>query len=93
MQAYKLKGKVNGKGNLIVTEPVPIPAGEVEVIILQVVTSTEKVTESQPEKSKRKSRVKAFEGLFENVPSVPPDFDPYEATWEALEEKYNRLGV
>lgn len=93
MQAYKLKGKVDTAGNLVITEPVQIPAGDVEVIVLQAVetaaNSTVPETESQLETPKRKSRVKAFEGLFENAPPVPPDFDPDQARWEALKEKHN----
>jgi hypothetical protein len=93
MQAYKLKGKVDAAGNIVITEPVQIPAGDVEVIVLQAVEtaahSTVPETESQPQTSKRKSRVKAFEGLFENAPPVPPDFDPDQARWEALKEKHN----
>ena len=68
MQAYKLKGKIDSVGNLVIPEPVKIPPGEVEVIVLQAVesitSSTVTETESQPETPKRKSRVKAFEGLF-----------------------------
>ncbi|ARV62250.1 hypothetical protein BZZ01_29730 [Nostocales cyanobacterium HT-58-2] len=93
MQAYKLKGKIDEAGNLVITEPVQMPPGEVEVIVLQpaetIVNSTVPETESQPEVPKRKSRVKAFEGLFENAPPVPPDFDPDQARWEALKEKHN----
>lgn len=37
MQAYKLKGKVDDAGNLVITEPVKMPPGDVEVIVLQEV--------------------------------------------------------
>ena len=93
MQAYKLKGTIDLAGNLVITEPVKMPPGEVEVIVLQAVetvaSSTVTESESQPEIPKRKSKVKAFEGLFENAPPVPPDFDPDEAKWEYLKEKHN----
>jgi hypothetical protein len=93
MQAYKLKGKIDAAGNLVITEAVNMPPGDVEVIVLQAVeTAANSIvpeSESQPETSKRKSRVKAFEGLFENAPLVPPDFDPDEAKWEYLKEKHN----
>jgi len=92
MQAYKLKGKIDDAGNLVIAEPVKMPPGDVEVIVLQAVesaSSTIPETESQPEKPKRKSKVKAFQDLFENAPPVPPDFDPDEARWEALKEKHN----
>ncbi len=93
MQAYKLKGKIDITGNLVITEPVKMLPGDVEVIVLQVIETVENATvpetESQPETPKRKSRVKAFEGLFENAPPVPSDFDPDQARWEALKEKHN----
>ncbi len=93
MQVYKLKGTIDAGGNLVITEPVKMPPGDVEVIVLQsvetVASSTVPETESQPEIPRRKSRVKAFEGLFENAPPVPPEFDPEQARWEALKEKHN----
>ncbi len=92
MQAYKLKGKIDDAGNLVITEPVKMLPGDVEVIVLQVVesaNSTVPETESQSQTPKRKSKVKAFEGLFENAPPVPPDFDPDQAKWEYLKEKHN----
>ncbi len=93
MKAYKLKGQINLAGNLVITEPVKMPPGEVEVIVLQQAetadNSTVPVNELQPETPQRKSRVKAFQGLFENAPPVPPDFDADQARWEALKEKHN----
>jgi hypothetical protein len=93
MQAYKLKGKIDSAGNLVITEPVKMPPGDVEVIILQAVetvaSSTVTKSESQPEVPKRKSKVKSLSELLENAPPVPPDFDPDEARWEALKEKHN----
>lgn len=92
MQAYKLKGKVDDAGNLAIAEPVKMPPGDVEVIVLQTVetvTTTDSESELQPKTPKRKSRIKAFQGLFENAPPVPPDFDPDQAKWEYLKEKHN----
>ena len=95
MQAYKLKGKIDLTGNLVITEPVKIPPGDVEVIVLQVIETVENATvpetESQPEIPKKKVqyRTKAFRDLLENAPPVPPDFDPDQAKWEYLKEKHN----
>lgn len=93
MQAYKLKGTIDSAGNLVIAEPVKMPPGEVEVIVLQAVetvaSSTVTNAESQPEVPKRKSKVKSLTELLENAPPVPPDFDPHEARWEALKEKHN----
>jgi hypothetical protein len=95
MQAYKLKGTIDAAGNLVIAEPVKMPPGEVEVIVLQVVetvaNSTVPETEFQATKSQRKvqCRVEAFKDLFENTEPAPPDFDPDQARWEALKEKHN----
>ncbi|BAZ31084.1 hypothetical protein NIES4074_35550 [Cylindrospermum sp. NIES-4074] len=93
MQAYKLKGKIDPAGNLVITEPVNLPPGDVEVIVWQAAETLDNATvsasEPAPETPKRKSRVKAFEGLFENAPPVPPNFDPDQAKWEYLKEKHN----
>ena len=93
MQAYKLKGIIDTAGNLVITERVKMPPGDVEVIVLQVVetvaSSTVTDSESQPEVPKIKSQVKSLRELLENAPPVPPDFDPQEARWEALKEKHN----
>ncbi|MDJ0621146.1 MAG: hypothetical protein QNJ63_31155 [Calothrix sp. MO_192.B10] len=94
MQAYKVKGKVDATGNLVVAEPIEIPPGDVEIIILQVANEvkspTETPTESQPETpKKREYKIQALKHLLENAPPTPPDFDPDEARWEALKEKHN----
>lgn len=93
MQAYKLNAKIDESGHLIIDEPLNIAPGKVEVIILQPIpsfeSSIETITDSQIQKPKRKSKVKAFEGLFENAPPVPREFDADEARWEALKEKHN----
>ena len=39
MQAYKLKGKVDHDGKLIITEPTNLTPGDVEVIVLQLTNS------------------------------------------------------
>ncbi len=92
MQAYKAKGKIDATGNLVVTQPIEIPPGNVEVIILQVadeVDSTETASESQVETSKRPTKIKALQGWFEKTKPAPADFDADEARWEALKEKHN----
>ncbi|MDZ8031541.1 hypothetical protein [Nostoc sp. DedSLP04] len=53
--------------------------------ILQPVPSFE----SQPEKPKRQTKIKALQGWFEKTQPTPSDFDPDQARWEALKEKHN----
>ncbi|WP_414622017.1 hypothetical protein [Calothrix sp. CCY 0018] len=94
MQAYKAKGKIDATGNLVVTQSIEIPPGNVEVIILQVADevndSTETPSESQSETpKKREYKIQALKHLLENAPPTSPDFDPDEARWEALKEKHN----
>ena len=93
MQAYKLKGKIDSVGNLVIPEPVKIPPGEVEVIVLQAVesitSSTVTETESQPEMPTRPTKIKALQKWFEKTQPASPDFDPDRAKWEYLKEKHN----
>ncbi|MFK0730828.1 MAG: hypothetical protein ACIWVG_06605 [Gloeotrichia echinulata HAB0833] len=93
MQAYKINATIDESGNLIINEPLNIAPGEVEVIILKPVPSeeisTEATTESQSETPRRKSKIKAFAGLFEKTQPAPPDFDADQAKWEYLKEKHN----
>lgn len=93
MQAYKLKGKIDASGNLVIGEPVNIPPGDVEVIVLQAFDNFDadkKIeTEPQPERTKRRTRIKALQSWFDNTQPTAPDFDPDEARWSALKEKYD----
>jgi hypothetical protein len=93
MQAYKLKGKIDSSGNLVITEPLNLPPGDVEIVLWQATetldNTTTPSTEPPPETPKRKSRIKAFQSFFENSLPVPPDFDPEQAKWEYLKEKHN----
>ena len=95
MQAYKLKGTIDRSGHLTLAEPLNIPPGEVEVILWQSVATTPETNGSTTEPSteqpklKRATKIKAFAGLFEQTEPAPPDFDPDEARWEALKEKYD----
>ncbi|MEH1940004.1 MAG: hypothetical protein V7L01_07285 [Nostoc sp.] len=89
MQAYKLNATIDEFGHLIIDEPLNIAPGKVEVIILQPVPSLEISTESQPEKPKRQTKIKALQGWFEKTQPTPSDFDPDQARWEALKEKHN----
>lgn len=89
MQAYKLKGTVDASGHLVITEPLEIPAGDVEVIILQ---TNQVLTDKPPTpeiSKKREYKIQALKDLLENAPPTPPDFDPDQARWEALKEKHN----
>jgi hypothetical protein len=95
MQAYKVKGSIDPSGQLIIKEPIEIPAGEVEIIILQSIPVAENDTTSETEidtetpESNRPSKIKALKNWFENTQPAPPDFDPDQARWEALKEKHS----
>jgi len=98
MQAYKLRGKIDATGNLVALEPVDMPPGDVEIIVWPVADRVKRASVSEsaiaPEtpQTKFKTRVKAFQGLFERdaVPE-PLDFDApdKQAKWERLKEKHN----
>lgn len=100
MQAYKLRGKIDATGKLVVGEPVNMPPGDVEIIILQLAdtvvqqasASESAMTEPETLKKKFKTKVKAFQGLFDRDPVPEPlDFDDpdKQAKWEYLKEKHN----
>jgi hypothetical protein len=93
MQAYKLKGRIDQSGHLIITEPTDLSPGEVEIIVLRPSLTEDNsvpIEETSTATSKkRKTVVKAFQDLFENTEPAPPDFDPDQARWEALKEKHN----
>ncbi|MFB2835867.1 hypothetical protein [Floridanema evergladense] len=94
MQAYKLKGRVDEAGNLVITESVKMPPGEAEIIILQEVSEKNRSSinssssQVEPSKKKLKFGVKSLNELLENAPPVSPDFDPEQAKWEYLKDKY-----
>ncbi|QYO64945.1 hypothetical protein [Leptolyngbya sp. 7M] len=69
---------------VIITEPVNLAAGEVEVIILQSVPVAEPLSETEAP-----TKITALQDWFENTEPAPPDFDPDQARWEALKEKYD----
>ncbi|NER00759.1 MAG: hypothetical protein F6K30_29370 [Cyanothece sp. SIO2G6] len=92
MQAYKVNGKIDETGRLIVTEAIALHPGEVEVILLQVPVPSEneiKQTDPQVELPKRGSSVQAFQGLFEKTSPLADSMDTDEAKWAYLKEKYD----
>ena len=97
MQAYKLRGKIDATGNLVVLEAVDMPPGDVEIIVWPVANAVTLASESEsaiPEtpQTKFKTKVKAFQALFERdaVPEVIDFDDPdKQAKWEYLKEKHN----
>ena len=93
MQAYKFKGKIDQKGHLMITEPIDLAPGDVEVIILQSVENVAddkntSIDEHETTITTFQCRTNALRDLLANAKPVPPDFDPDQARWEALQEKY-----
>jgi hypothetical protein len=91
IQAYKLQGKIDQAGQLVLIELPLLPAGDVEVIVLH--SDAENLLAepiSVHSKTKvSKTEVKAFQDLFQQTEPAPPDFDPDQARWQALQEKHN----
>ncbi len=91
IQAYKLQGKIDQTGHLVLMEIPSLPAGDVEVIILHSDSQSQPlepiITPSKTAASK--TEVKVFQDLFKHTEPVPTDFDPEQARWEALQEKYD----
>jgi hypothetical protein len=92
MEAYKLNGKIDATGHLILFESIPLNPGHVEVIILQTTANQKEPDslETPPTKNSpnRPSKVKAFQDWFKNTEPASPNFEPEQARWEALKEKY-----
>ncbi len=80
MQAYKLKGKIDATGSLVITEPIQMPPGDVEVIVLlstqTIISPPESTNEVQPETPKRRTKIKALQGWFKKTQPTSADFDP-----------------
>jgi hypothetical protein len=89
MQAYKLTGKIDRDGKLIITEPTSLKPGDVEVIILQTNTTQENTSSNDERIKKRPSKVKTFQEWFAKTEPVSSDFEPDEAKWDYLKEKHN----
>ncbi len=92
MQAYKVKGTIDETGHLVITEPIGLNPGDVEVILLQSPIDSERQAESvesYDEHPKRGSLIQAFQGLFEKAPPVAAAIDVDQAKWEYLREKYD----
>jgi hypothetical protein len=82
MQALKLKGWIDPNGNLRVDGAIALPEGEVELVVWHIAP--------QSFFGKRvKTKVKSLQSWFESTEPVSEDFDPDEARWEALKEKYD----
>ncbi|WP_204104694.1 MULTISPECIES: hypothetical protein [Spirulina sp. CCY15215] len=101
MQALKLEGAIDESGHLIVSEPVNLNPGKVEIIILQSFATSEKTTmekttmqtreldrEMQSETPSR-TKIKTFKDLFTDTNPVSMNLDYDRARWEYLQEKHN----
>jgi hypothetical protein len=88
MQAYKLTGKIDRSGKLIITEPTNLNPGDVEVIILQSAT-TENQSTNHGQIQKRPSKVKTFQDWFAKTEPISSDLTPDDAKWDYLKEKHN----
>ena len=95
MLAYKIKGKIDAEGKLAIAEPINLPPGDVEIIILPIektvsstIVSETEVSHQQPKRNVECS-IPILKEWLENTEPVPTDFDPDQAKWEYLKEKYN----
>jgi hypothetical protein len=89
MQAYKLKGEIDQEGHLVITEPLELSPGEVEILLWRSVETTATQPLTLESSKKQASKVKAFAGLFEKTQPVSPDFESDQAKWEYLKQKHN----
>jgi hypothetical protein len=88
MQAYKVKGRIDESGRLILDNAIELQPGEVEVIVLQPRSNTNGLDAPIiSEKPRQMVKTNAFRDLLETAQPVPDNFDPDQARWEALKEK------
>lgn len=101
MQAYKVKGKIDPTGHLIIAEAIDLAPGDVEVIVLQSLqTMTERKNVDQPNIEvttpdptstsirQVQCEIPRLKQWLEQSPPVAPDFDPEQAKWDYLKEKH-----
>jgi hypothetical protein len=84
MQAYKVKGRIDDAGKLIITEAIDLQPGEVEIIVLQSSNTLE--FSSNSTQTPIHCKTNAFRELLAIAQPVPPDFDLDQACWEALNQ-------
>lgn len=61
MATYKLKGKVDANGQLVITEAIDLPPGDVEIIVPQ--KASEASSETTQPSSARPTRINVFTGM------------------------------
>ncbi|MGG6263854.1 hypothetical protein ACQ4M3_11165 [Leptolyngbya sp. AN03gr2] len=87
MSAYKLKGKVDANGQLVITEAIDLPPGDVEIFLLP--TQQPVNIQNQISANSSEPQTQAFRELWKTAQPIPENFDEDEARWEALKEKYD----
>lgn len=87
MEATKVKGIVNEKGQLIIEETINLSAGEVEIIILK--TDNLIIKKNHDDKGSIKCKSKTFKDLLETEMPINENFDIDENKWNYLKEKHN----
>jgi hypothetical protein len=91
MQALKLKGWIDPNGNLRVDGAIALPEGEVELVVWHTIKQKKSIQQNNLDNGnlqKIRTGVSAFQDLFDGLEPVAADFDPDEARWQALKEKY-----
>jgi hypothetical protein len=92
MQAYRVKGIVDHTGHLVVTEPIELSAGEVEVLVLKIAQQDTGLPHSDADINNIQQvncEIPSLQQWLAQTSPVPADFEPEQAKWEHMEEKYN----
>ncbi|NJM74443.1 MAG: hypothetical protein HC852_00255 [Acaryochloridaceae cyanobacterium RU_4_10] len=95
MQAHKLKGTIDDSGHLVISEPITIPPGNVEVIVWSSESMPETSISPEHEVSFFKPKrtvecdIPSLKAWLEKTEQAPSDFDADRAKWERLKEKHN----
>lgn len=87
MEATKVKGFVNEKGQLIIEETINLSAGKVEIVILK--SDNLIIKKNNDDKSTIKYKTKTFKDLLETEIPINENLDSDDSKWNYLQEKYN----
>ncbi len=94
MQAYKLQGKIDPSGKLIISEAIELPAGDVEIILLQPINSYNlsapipNGTTTPKTPRQVNCKIPSLKAWFEKTEPAPSNFDEDQAKWEYLKKKH-----
>lgn len=84
--SYRVQGKINELGDLILDQPVDLDAGDVDIIIVPRLRA---FAQNRLHQASIDCDIPALKDWLEDSAAVPDDFDSDGAKWQYLKEKHN----